>query len=189
MKSSIDNSVNLGGQQTITGKKSYGKEVFFAAPILGTGGGQARIIAEEEYYGVIFRADNQNFYVMLTNINDSTGTWNDYRPFAINANSGKLKINTDVMPNYTGGVGLSWNSVVTMPFTGVVRIGANARDNAPAILRYNSSSGPILWEHGDYGGATFAATCIPVAKGTQLYASGGASGQTFTAFPSQGIGG
>lgn len=189
MKSSIDNSVNLGGQQTITGKKSYKKEVFFAAPISGTGAGQARIIAGEECYGVIFRADSQNFYIMLTNISDSTGTWNDYRPFAINANSGKLKINTDVMPNYTSSVALSWNSVVTMPFTGVVRIGANARDNAPAILRYNSSSGPILWEHGDYGGATFAATCIPVAKGTKLYASGGSSGQTFTAFPSQGIGG
>lgn len=39
-------------------------------------------------YGLMFRQDSSNFYMLLTNKDDPYGSWNDLRPFSINLSTG-----------------------------------------------------------------------------------------------------
>lgn len=180
MKSSIDNSVNLGGNQTIKSIKTFDSEARFSGTEQQ---GQVRLINLSGKYGVIMRADNENLYFLLTDNGKPKGDWNSLRPFVINLSDGKVSINAPFSPAYGSGTKWSWGAVHTAPANGVLRVGASARDNAVATLRYNSASGPLLWEHGDYGGASFSAGIVPVRKGDKYIASGGNSGQTLTFYP------
>lgn len=91
-------------------------------------------------------------------------------------------VKTDAQPaaSYGSSAGMTWGSVYTCPANGYVRIGAKARDNSSAYLRLNSTSGTILWQHGDYGGQSLGYGVVPVAKGTKVVAHGGASNQVAT---------
>lgn len=91
-----------------------------------------------------------------------------------------VKTNAQPAASYGSSAGMTWGSVYTCPANGYVRIGAKARDNSYAYLRLNSTSGSILWQHGDYGGASFRYGVVPVAKGTKVVAHGGASDQVAT---------
>ena len=184
MKSSIDNSVNLGGNQTIKGIKTFDSETRFENLNSGnTQQGQVRLINLSGQYGVIMRADNSSLYFLFTDKGNPKGGWNNIRPLTINLNDGKVAINAPFSPAYGSGTGWSWGEVHTAPANGVLRVGAAARDNSAASLRYNSASGPLLWEHGDYGGASFGIGVVPVRKGDKYIASGGNSSQTLTFYP------
>ncbi len=45
-------------------------------------------------YGVIFRNDDTNTYILLTNSGDRTGTWNSLRPLTINNSTGNVTCST-----------------------------------------------------------------------------------------------
>lgn len=55
-------------------------------------GCQQRITAND--YGVMFRNDNENFYMLLTNTGDPFGHWNDFRPFTLNFAGGYITTGT-----------------------------------------------------------------------------------------------
>ena len=46
-------------------------------------------------YGVMFRNDGSNTYILLTNQGDQYGSYNALRPFALNNSTGKLTFSTD----------------------------------------------------------------------------------------------
>ena len=46
-------------------------------------------------YGVMFRNDGANTYILLTNQGDQYGSYNALRPFALNNSTGKLTFSTD----------------------------------------------------------------------------------------------
>ncbi|WP_237387105.1 phage tail fiber protein [Xenorhabdus sp. Sc-CR9] len=59
-------------------------------------------------YGVFLRLDGSDFYILQTNKNDSKGSWNGFRPFSINMETGKVllghetRINGDLLIGGTG---------------------------------------------------------------------------------------
>jgi hypothetical protein len=56
-------------------------------------------------YGVFFRNDNTNTYLLLTNAWDPYGSWNNLRPLTINNASGEVYLgNLDVADNFTATV-------------------------------------------------------------------------------------
>jgi hypothetical protein len=57
-----------------------------------TSGGQFRAINGN--YGVIFRNDGSNFYLLSTNTGDQYGSWNTFRPFAFSLSTGVTTINS-----------------------------------------------------------------------------------------------
>lgn len=89
MASSINNNVNLGGLQEIQELKTFLKGAVFGPNT--TYGGQQRVISSNNNYGIITRADESNFYFLLTDKNDATGSWNDLRPFSIDLATGDVK--------------------------------------------------------------------------------------------------
>lgn len=50
-------------------------------------------------YAVIHRFDGSNYYFLLTANNNADGSWNDLRPFTLNAASGEVKISTPFVVN------------------------------------------------------------------------------------------
>lgn len=81
-------AVLLTGDQNIGGLKTFtdGETTFK----LGNGKAQNRIISSGEKYGILSRADETDFYLLLTDENDAMGSWNAIRPFRINLSTGVL---------------------------------------------------------------------------------------------------
>lgn len=50
-------------------------------------------------YGIIFRNDGSDTYILLTNSGDQYGTWNSLRPFSINNSTGRVQINNGLAVN------------------------------------------------------------------------------------------
>lgn len=71
--------------ETYSGQKTFEKETVFKF-VESEGEGQARIISMDGKRGIIFRADESNLYVLLTDEEDANGSWNDLRPFRIDYN-------------------------------------------------------------------------------------------------------
>ena len=45
-------------------------------------------------YGIIYRNDGSNYYVLLTNSGDQDGTWNTLRPYTMNLSNGNITFGT-----------------------------------------------------------------------------------------------
>ena len=45
-------------------------------------------------YGIIYRNDGSNYYVLLTNSGDQDGTWNTLRPYTMNLSTGNITFGT-----------------------------------------------------------------------------------------------
>ena len=56
-------------------------------------------------YGVIFRNDGTNFYLLLTNSSDQYGAWNSLRPFAFNVSTGDVNLGHNVTIGGNVGIG------------------------------------------------------------------------------------
>lgn len=81
-------------------------------------------------YGVFFRNDNANFYILLTNSGDSTGSYNSLRPFYINLSSGRVTIGN--------GLSVSGTIVGNNTISGTQLISTIAQGTAP--LKVNSDT-------------------------------------------------
>jgi len=55
--------------------------------------GDLRLIDSSNKYGVVFRNDGNYFYLLVTNENDPTGSWNNLRPFSFNLSTGASTYN------------------------------------------------------------------------------------------------
>ncbi|MDX7989449.1 hypothetical protein FE392_19540, partial [Xenorhabdus sp. 12] len=50
-------------------------------------------------YGVFLRLDGRDFYILQTNKGDQKGSWNNFRPFSINMETGKVLLGHDTKIN------------------------------------------------------------------------------------------
>lgn len=68
-----------------------------------TNGGQIRLYngSNTSTYASIIRNDGNSTYILLTNANDVTGTWNSLRPFIINNSNGYVTMNNGVCSGST----------------------------------------------------------------------------------------
>lgn len=85
LTSNLNNYLPLTGG-TIVGKLIVKDEPDFLRSIVGN-------------YGVIFRNDGSDTYILLTNSGDQYGSWNGLRPFAINNSTGETRINDGLWVN------------------------------------------------------------------------------------------
>ena len=58
---------------------------------------QQRLVSSN--YGVMFRNDNANFYMLLTNSGNPYGNWNDLRPFSLNLSTGVITTTASATTN------------------------------------------------------------------------------------------
>lgn len=83
-----DEEVIINGDVTVNGKLLVNDE------IIGKTNNGLRLTNGS--YGVIFRSDNELFYILLTNQNDQEGTFNSLRPFYINKSTGYVFSDTSI---------------------------------------------------------------------------------------------
>lgn len=82
-QNALNNKVSKSGD-TMTGELKMSSA--------GSTGGQIRLYNGSTTYGSIIRNDGNNTYILLTNANNVTGTWNSLRPFSINNSNGLVTI-------------------------------------------------------------------------------------------------
>lgn len=74
-------------------------------------------------YGVIFRNDGANFYILQTAQGNPTGDWNSYRPFQLNLATGNVTIGGVLKVNHGGNVGIGTSSpAYRLDVAGTVRM-------------------------------------------------------------------
>ena len=85
----LANTVDINSDQTITGTKIFETEV--CAKLSSEYPSQFRMVTDT--YGSMWRNDGSNTYLLLTNVNDPYGRWNDLRPISVNNSTGKVSLN------------------------------------------------------------------------------------------------
>lgn len=86
-------------------------------------------------YGIIFRNDGSDTYILLTNSGNSLGTWNDLRPFCINNANGFVSISNGL--GIAGGLQVSSEATITGP----LKIGSDAYGNSKNYIAFYGTSG------------------------------------------------
>ena len=92
--------VHKSGDETVNGSKTFTSE------IVNTSVHAFRHIFGD--YGVFWRHDNTNLYLMLTNSGDQYGGWNNFRPLVVNLATGICSINGNA--NSAGSAGSATNA-------------------------------------------------------------------------------
>lgn len=103
--------VHIAGAETITGEKTFSpttnKMYINGESVLKSNtGSQIRLVDGGDKYGVILRQDGLDTWILLTDENDPTGSWNSLRPLHINNQTGIVYAENNSGINST-------NSVVT----------------------------------------------------------------------------
>ena len=93
-KTHTHNYIPLSGSTAITGALRTNGE------IQSTSANAFRLAYGK--YGCILRNDGSATYVLLTNENDSYGSWNDLRPLIIDNSTGFITFNNGIKGNLTG---------------------------------------------------------------------------------------
>lgn len=88
----ITDAVNLWGAQTITGQKTFTREIIQQWTVAYT---DAYRIADQEY-GAFWRMENKRLWLLLTNSGNPLGNNNDFRPFWIDMSTGEVHFSTKV---------------------------------------------------------------------------------------------
>ena len=57
-------------------------------------------------YSAILRNDKNNFYFLITDLEDPDGSWNDFRPFTIDLSSGRVELAKTIYINHEGNTGI-----------------------------------------------------------------------------------
>lgn len=113
-------------------------------------------------YSLLFRNDNSNIYMLLTNNADPDGTWNGLRPFRINNASGDV---------YLG------NNAVYVQHAGNVGIGTEAPEH-PLHVVGAGNTGTLLLESTDvFSGLRFKANSTGASKDLLMHYGGNTAAQ------------
>ena len=99
-KANDSDVVHKSGDETINGFKTFTSEIVCASVHAFR-----HIVGE---YGVFWRHDGTNLYLMLTNSGDQYGGWNDFRPLVVNLATGICSINGNA--NSAGSAGSATNA-------------------------------------------------------------------------------
>lgn len=88
----ITDAVNLWGTQTITGQKTFTKQIIQTSDVNATD--SYRTIDKD--YGSFWRMENKRFWLLLTNAGDALGGNNAFRPFWVDMVTGEVHLDTKV---------------------------------------------------------------------------------------------
>ena len=88
------NYIPLSGSTGITGTLRTNQEIQSTSPTA------FRIACGD--YGIMLRNDGVDTYFLLTNKNDTFGSWNDLRPFVINNSTGAITVGHGINGNLNG---------------------------------------------------------------------------------------
>ena len=99
--SNIDGSITqakltelLNNKITKSGDETTGTLKIFDS--LSENAGQLIIKNGDNTYGIIHRADGNNYYILLTNQNDANGSYNSLRPFTLNLSNGSVAFSNGI---------------------------------------------------------------------------------------------
>jgi hypothetical protein len=134
------------------------------------GPGQFRMV--QGSYGVFFRNDGSDTYILITNPGDQYGNWNGLRPFSINNASGRVSMNNGLTMN---GSDMTVNRLLSANTNR--RIVLSDGDGTNYIINNSGSTpvsfGPGNWNNGGY--TLIARESIPSGQTAGLGLSGGIS--------------
>jgi hypothetical protein len=140
------------------------------------GSGQFRMV--QGSYGVFFRNDGSDTYILITNPGDQYGSWNGLRPFYINNASGIVSMNNGLTMN---GSDMTVNRILSANTNR--RIVLSDGDGTNYIINNSGSTpvsfGPGNWNNGGY--TLIARESIPSGQTAGLGLSGGLNGSGSTA--------
>lgn len=160
---------------TGTGATNAGRMRLLADGTLGLGeeiqiantssGNQVRLV--QGNYGLIFRNDGSNFYLLPTNSGNQYGSWNELRPFVINMATGGIYMNNVQATNVqsssfksdsgtpaagSSSVGYSFNSSQTTglfsPNTGAISLYANGQKTFESTNTNTTVYGNVVLDSG-----------------------------------------
>lgn len=124
---------------------------------------QQRIVAND--YGVMFRNDGENFYMLLTNAGDAFGHWNDFRPFTMNFAGGYITTGTPTVSDNSSKLATTnfVKSVLSSSGNGL----ATVKKSANGYIKFNNG---IIMQWGNVAGFSGEKTItLPVAFSTKNY--------------------
>jgi hypothetical protein len=140
------------------------------------GPGQFRMV--QGSYGVFFRQDGSDTYILITNPGDQYGNWSGLRPFSINNASGRVSMNNGLTMN---GSDMTVNRILSANTNR--RIILSDGDGTNYIINNSGSTpvsfGPGNWNNGGY--TLIARESIPSGQTAGLGLSGGLNGSGSTA--------
>lgn len=119
---------------------------------------QQRIVSGD--YGVMFRNDNENFYMLLTNAGDPFGHWNDFRPFTLNFTGGYVTTETPTAGDDSSKIATTAfvKSVLSGSGTGL----ATYKKDSNGYIKFNNGI-IINWGRVHINAATSATVTLPIA--------------------------
>jgi len=88
----ITDAVNLWGPQTITGQKTFTREIIQKSTVNATDAYRTA----DAVYGAFWRMENQRFWLLLTADGDPLGGNNSFRPMWVNMPTGEVHFDTKV---------------------------------------------------------------------------------------------
>ena len=121
-------------------------------------------------YGTFLRNDGDSFYLLFTNKDAATGTWNNLRPFAVKLSTGHVNIGNGM--TVTGGLGVNTSLLSIANNGNTVTIGSA---NATWCHFQNSADIPFYFNKGIHsvGGFTVYNTGTSLTNNNLTFAHGG----------------
>lgn len=90
-------------------------------------------------YGAFWRNDGNSLWLLLTNIDDQYGTYNDLRPFKVSLADGKVEVNTDFRAGTNLAVGGNATVTGTLAVTGALTASGGVAGNASSATKLATS--------------------------------------------------
>ena len=85
-KNTFSNANTFSGANTFTNKNTFSEQIVTTKNDF--------LRSKQGNYGIIYRNDGSNYYVLLTNSGDQDGNWNTLRPYTMNLSNGNITFGT-----------------------------------------------------------------------------------------------
>jgi len=82
----FSNSNTFSGTNTFTNKNTFSEQIVTTKNDF--------LRSKQGNYGIIYRNDGSNYYILLTNSGDQDGSWNSLRPYTMNLSNGNITFAT-----------------------------------------------------------------------------------------------
>jgi hypothetical protein len=95
-------------------------EVVGGVSVIGSNGIRQQVSVGSSGYGTFWRQDGSNLYLMVTDNNNATGSWNSYRPFTLGLASGVVTLVNPILSGIastpTASLGTNTSQVATTAY-------------------------------------------------------------------------